>query len=179
MLHRKNTALVLVDIQEKLLRVMHEKATLLAKLQKLVKGVNVLNIPIIWAEQNPKGLGPTALELRELLPDLQPIEKRSFSCCGQQQFVRQLKKMQCEQVLVAGIEAHVCVFQTVMGLCALGYEVQVVKDGVSSRTHENMQIGLERVKEAGVVLTSVEMALFELLKAAEGEEFKQILKIVK
>ncbi|MCP4401295.1 MAG: hydrolase [bacterium] len=179
MLHRKNTALALVDIQEKLLHVMHEKATLLANLQKLIKGAKVLNIPIIWAEQNPKGLGPTALELRELLPDLQPIEKRSFSCCGQQQFVRQLKKMQCEQVLVAGIEAHVCVFQTVMDLCALGYEVQVVKDGVSSRTHENMQVGLERVKEAGVVLTSVEMALFELLKAAEGEEFKQILKIVK
>ena len=179
MLNRKNTALVLIDIQEKLFQVMHEKEALRTNLQKLVQGAKALDIPIIWAEQNPKGLGPTIPVLRDLLPDLHPIEKRSFSCCGQAEFVKQLKKIHCEQILVAGIEAHVCVFQTVMDLCGLGYEVQVVQDGVSSRTPENMQIGLERIQEAGVVLTSVEMALFELLKAAEGDEFKQILKIVK
>lgn len=179
MLNRKNTVLVLVDIQEKLFQIIHEKEALLANLQKLVKGAKVLKIPIIWAEQNPKGLGPTVPELRDLLSDLRPIEKRSFSCCGQQKFVQQLKKVQCKQVLVAGIEAHVCVFQTVMDLYALGYEAQVVKDGVSSRTPENMQVGLGRIKDAGMVLTSVEMALFELLKVAEGDEFKQILKIVK
>ena len=179
MLNQKNTALVLIDIQEKLLQVMHEKDALLENLQKLVKGAKVLKIPIIWAEQNPKGLGPTVPELQALLSDLQPIEKHSFSCCGRQTFVQQLKKAQCEQVLVAGIEAHVCVFQTAMDLRGLGYEIQVVRDCVSSRTAENMQIGLERVKDAGVVVTSVEMALFELLKIAEGDEFKQILKIVK
>jgi nicotinamidase-related amidase len=179
MLNRENTALVLIDIQEKLFQVIHAKEALLTNLQKLVKGARVLNVPILWAEQNPKGLGPTIPELRELLTELQPIEKRSFSCCGQQQFVKQLKKAQCKQVLAAGIEAHVCVFQTVMDLCGLGYEVQVVKDGVSSRCAENMQVGLDRIKGSGVVLTSVEMALFELLKVAEGDEFKQILKIVK
>lgn len=178
-LNRNNTALVLVDIQEKLFQVMHEKETLLKNLQKLVKGAKALNIPIVWAEQNPKGLGPTVAELRELLSELQPIEKRCFSCCGQQQFILQLKKTQCTQVLVAGIEAHVCVFQTAMDLCALGYGVQVVQDGVSSRMPENRQIGLERLKNSGVVLTSVEMALFELLKVAVGDEFKQILTIVK
>lgn len=179
MLHRKDTALILIDIQERLFQAMHENGALLANLLKLVKGAKVLQIPILWAEQNPRGLGPTVSDLQELLADMRPTEKRCFSCYGQQQFVQQLEQTHCKQVLVAGIEAHVCVFQTAMDLQGSGYDVQVVQDAVSSRTPENMHVGLERLKNVGVVLTSVEMALFEILKVAEGDEFKQILQIVK
>ncbi|PID58049.1 hydrolase [candidate division KSB3 bacterium] len=179
MLERKNTVLVLIDIQERLFQAMHGKEALLINLQKLVRGIRVLNSPLLWTEQNPRGLGQTLPELCELLSGVEAIEKRCFSCCGQHQFVKQLKQVQCGQVLLAGIEAHVCVFQTAADLCSLGYEVQVVKDCVSSRTAENMQAGLERMKDSGVVVTSVEMALFEMVKVAEGDEFKEILKIVK
>ncbi len=179
MLSVKDTALLLIDIQEKLIRVMHEKEQLIDNLQKLIQGIKVLDIPILWMEQNPKGLGPTISEVARLLSDTHPLEKKYFSCCGQAEFVQQLKNLQCKHILTAGIETHVCVYQTAMDLFHLGYEVQIVTDAVSSRTPDNKLIGLERLKQGGMVLTSTEMVLFELLRVAEGPEFKAILNIVK
>jgi len=179
MLAQENTVLILVDVQGKLANVMHQKEALFENLRKLIQGVQALDIPIVWAEQNPKGLGPTIPEVRELLPDNEPISKMSFSCCGERRFMRSLRALNRRQVLVAGIEAHVCVYQTVAGLVGLGYEVEVVADAVSSRTAENKQIALQKARDIGAGITSTETALFELLRAAEGETFKKILKIVK
>ncbi|MFQ5612170.1 MAG: hydrolase [Anaerolineae bacterium] len=179
MLAVENTVLLVVDVQGKLAHLMHGKDALFENLQKIIKGAQVLQVPILWAEQNPDGLGPTIPEVARHLAGAQPISKLSFSCCGSDRFVQALNALNRRQVLVAGIETHVCVYQTTLDLLELGYEVQIVTDAVSSRTAENRQIGLERMKEAGARLTSAETALFELLKVAEGTQFKQILEIVK
>ena len=179
MLKLENTVLVIVDVQEKLSRVMYEKERLFENLQKLIKGARILGIPIILTEQNPKGLGPTIIEIANLLPNIKPIPKFSFSCFGDEKFLKELKASKRKQVLIAGIEAHVCVYQTAVDLVNSGYEVQVVADGVSSRTLENKQIGLEKVRSEGIGVTSTETALFELLRVAEGEKFKELLKVVK
>jgi len=178
-LTKENTFLVVVDVQEKLARAMHEMESMIDGNVKLVKGAQILGIPILWTEQNPKGLGATVPELRDLLSSSEPVTKLSFSCCGEDSFVEQLNAIGRNQALVTGIESHVCVYQTVVDLIGRGYEVQVVADAVSSRTPENKAIGLERCKLAGASVTSAETALFELLKKAEGDQFKQMLKVVK
>ena len=172
MLEVENTALVVIDVQEKLYCVMDEKEALLENLQKLIRGIMVLNIPIIQTEQYPKGLGLT-------LPEIKPISKVAFSCCGEENSLQELKEVNRKQLIVCGIESHVCVYQTVADLLEAGYEVQVVVDAVSSRTGENKEIGLERVRAEGAKLTCTEMVLFELLKAAGGDAFKEISKIVR
>ena len=179
MLSTENTLLLLIDIQGKLAHLMHDKAMLFNNLQKLIKGVQILDVPILWVEQNPAGLGPTIPEVADLLPDVEPVSKMSFSSCRNERFVQTLKALNRKQLLIAGIETHVCVYQTAVDLVGLGYQVQVVTDAVSSRNVENKEIGLQKMRDSGVSLTSVETALFELLKVAEGEQFKGILKIVK
>ena len=179
MLDLENTALVIIDVQDKLARVMSDRNELFLNLKKLVRGMQALGVPIIVTEQYPQGLGRTVPELAQLLSDVQPIAKLSFSCCGEERFLREIKVLDHRQVLVAGIEAHVCVYQTVVDLLGAGYEVQVVGDAVSSRTVENREIGLEKMRSAGAGITSTEMALFELLKVAQGETFKEISRIVR
>ncbi|MBI1879731.1 MAG: hydrolase [Chloroflexi bacterium] len=180
MLTLNNTALVVIDVQGRLAQLMSQKERLFENLQKIIKGAQVLELSIIWNEQLPEKLGPTTPEIAQLLANTtQAIAKTSFSCCGNPPFMEALKATQRKQVLLTGIEAHVCVYQTCRDLLDLGYEVQVVADAVSSRAAENRQIGLERMKEAGATLTSTEMALFELLRVAEGPKFKEITRIVK
>jgi nicotinamidase-related amidase len=179
MLKTENAALVIVDIQGTLAHAMHGKELLFKNVQKLIKGMQVLGIPILWLEQNPQRLGPTIPEIADLLSNIQPISKMSFSGCQNDRFMEALKALNRSQVLLAGIESHICVYQTSVDLVNLGYEVQVVTDAVSSRNLENKDIGLQKIKDSGATLTSVETALFELLKVAGGEQFKDILKIVK
>ena len=179
MLTTDTSVFFLFVTQGKLAHSMYAKDNLFKNLKKLVKGMRVLDIPILWAEQNPKGLGPTVQEVAELLPDQQPIPKYSFSCYQNQEFRQALEALDRHIVLIAGIETHVCVYQTVRDLRKAKYEVQIIADAVSSRTSENKQIGLEKCKNTGALLTSVETALFELLEVAEGERFKKILDIIK
>ncbi len=179
MLSKDNTVLVVIDVQEKLMRVMHERDALVTNLEKLVQGANALGLPIIWLEQNPRGLGPTVPEVARHLDGRAPIEKLSFSCCGTQAFQGALDSLGRNQVLLCGIEAHVCVYQTARDLLDSGREVEVVADAVSSRVAENKAIALRKIESAGGKLSCVEMALFELLGAAEGDAFKAVLKIVK
>ena len=179
MLTTENSALVLVDVQGKLAQAMHNKEAFFDNIVRLVKGAQILELPILWNEQNPAGLGPTLPEIAVLLTDQNPLSKLSFSCCGNAEFVKELKALNRQNMLVAGIEAHVCVYQTAADLVDLNYDVQVVADAVASRTAENKQIGLEKSREAGAGLTSTETVLFELLKIAEGDKFKEIIKIVK
>lgn len=179
MLAVQKCVLVLIDVQEKLAAAMHQREALLENTVKLTKGAGILGIPILWTEQNPKGLGQTLPEVAELLGQTRPVTKLSFSCCGEKSFLDALNELERSQAIVAGIECHVCVYQTVADLVQMGYEVLVVADAVSSRTFENKAIGLERCKQSGASITSVETALFELLQRAEGDKFKQMLKVVK
>jgi len=174
-----DTVLVLVDVQGKLAELMHEKDLLFDNLRKLIRGAQILKIPIIWTEQVPEKMGSTIPALQELLTSEAPISKTSFSCCGEQAFLDKLEATKRKQVLIAGIETHVCVFQTAADLVRRGYHVEVVADAVSSRTLSNKLIGLEKAKAHGTFLTSVESALFELLRTAAAPEFKDILKLVK
>jgi nicotinamidase-related amidase len=179
MLNIEKTALVIIDVQEKLSRVMHEKEKLFENLQKLIKGAQILGIPIIVTEQNPNGLGATVPEIAPLLTDIKPVTKFSFSCCGEEPFLRQLEILNRKQVLLTGIETHVCVYQTAVDLIEAGYEVHTVVDCVSARTPENKNLALDKMHSEGARLTSVEIALFELLRTAASPKFKELSKIVK
>lgn len=178
-LSKNNTALVIVDVQTKLLNVMNNKEQLLVNLQTLIQGMNILEIPIILNEQYPQGLGPTVPELKALLGDTVPLAKQSFSCTKNPDFMNQLESLNRKQLLVCGIEAHVCVYQTVIGLKDLGYEVEVVADAVDSRTALNRQLALTKMGNYGIGITSTEMAIFELLEIARGDQFKAINRLVK
>jgi len=180
MLNIKDTALVVIDVQGKLAQLMDQKEALFANLERIIKGAQALGLPILWTEQVPEKLGETTPQIRELLVDsAEPISKSSFSCCGHPPFMDTFQGLQRQQVLLTGIETHICVYQTALDLLNLGYEVHLVADAVSSRTAANKQIALERIKGAGALLTSTEMALFELLRVAEGDKFRQIARLVK
>ncbi|MEW6753380.1 MAG: hydrolase [Candidatus Latescibacterota bacterium] len=179
MLSPATTGLVLVDIQGKLATFMHERDSLYRSLQILVQGARILELPIFWLEQYPQGLGPTIPEVAELLPGQRPLAKLCFSGCGLPEFLQQLHDSGRRALLVAGIEAHICVYQTVRDLLGYGYHVEVVTDAVSSRTAENRRTGLERMAAQGARLTSVEMCLFELLRQAGSPQFRQIVQLVK
>ncbi len=179
MLTIDRSVLVLIDVQGKLAQLMHGREALFDQLQRLVKGAKALPLPILWLEQYPQGLGPTLPELAQHLTELQPIAKTCFSAYGSEAFRSQLAATGRKQVLLAGIEAHVCVYQTALDLLEAGYEVQVVSDAVSSRTAANADLGRQRMRDAGAQLTSVEMALFELLRTAEAPAFREIARVVK
>jgi nicotinamidase-related amidase len=179
MLNCADTVLVIVDIQEKLVRAMPAREDLVLKARQLVQGARTLNVPVLYTEQNPKGLGPTVPEIAAVMPGVEPITKFSFGCCACEDFMRALQAAGRRNVLVAGIETHVCVYQTARELLEKGYHVEVAADACSSRTPQNKQTGLDKMRDAGAAITSVETALFELLKVAEGPLFKEILKIVK
>jgi hypothetical protein len=179
MLKVGEAVLVIVDVQGKLAESMFERDRLYGNLRILIKGCQILQTPILWLEQYPKGLGPTVPEIAELLADGSPIAKVSFSGCGQADFVERLRECGRRQVLIAGIESHVCVYQTARDLLEDGYHVEVVADAVSSRTAENRRVGLDRMAQAGAAITSVEMVLFELMERAGTPEFKEIVGLVK
>jgi nicotinamidase-related amidase len=172
--------LVVVDVQGKLAQLMHEKEVLFRNLSQMIRGARVLGIPVIWMEQNPDGLGPTVPEVAGVMPEgLRPIPKFSFSCCGEPRFVAALEAAGRRQVLLCGIEAHICVYQTARDLVTNGYEVFVVADAVSSRKSSSRDVALMQLGRSEARLTTVEMALFEMLGAAKGPEFKEIVRIVK
>jgi len=179
MLTIENSILVVIDIQNSLARVMHEKNALFENLQKIIKGATIMGIPVIVTEQAPEKLGATIPEISSLLNTIRPIPKSSFSCCKEALFMKELEDMKRTQILVAGIESHVCVYQTTVDLIHAGYEVHIVTDCTSSRTEENRVLGIERMINEGAKPTSTEMALFELLKIAEDERFREISRLVK
>ena len=132
MLTNENAVLVIVDVQGKLAQLMADKETFFSNLQRMVKGAQVFDIPILWVEQYPQKLGPTIPELASLMPRIQPIAKMSFSCAGNTQFSAALTALARKQVLVVGMEAHVCVYQTAIDLVEEGYQVEVVEDALST-----------------------------------------------
>ncbi len=179
MLSVEKTVLVLVDVQGKLAQLMHAKEVLFRNLQILVRAAQTLQIPILWCEQNPAGLGPTIPELASLLQGQQPVAKMSFSCWRNEPFRLALVATGRKQILLAGIEAHVCIYLTAADLLETGYRVEVVADAVSSRSVDNKNIGLAKITKMGGEITCAETALFELLRVAEGPNFKEIVKLLK
>ena len=179
MLESKTTILVIIDVQGKLAQIMHDREDLVKNLQILISGAKLLEIPIIWIEQLPDKLGPTIPEIQELLPDIEPIVKDVFSCARNEEFNGRLQELHGHDIILAGIESHVCVYQTAMDLLGHDYAVYVAADAVSSRTDSNKQLGLERMLLEGVVQTSVEMVLFELQGVATGDRFRKLAKLVK
>lgn len=179
MLQREKAALVVVDIQERLMAAMDKREKLYRNSIVMIEAAKVLGLPVVVTEQYPKGLGPTVQEIRGVLPSYSPIEKIAFGCCGEPRFVEHMKGLGRPQVILVGSETHVCVLQTCLGLLQEGYVVHTVRDAVCSRTKENYLTGLEIMREAGAVITSVEAALFQLLHKAGTEEFKTISRMIK
>ena len=179
MLESKTTILVIIDVQGKLAQIMHDREDLVKNLQILISGAKLLEIPIIWMEQLPDKLGPTIPEIQELLPDIEPIVKDVFSCARNEEFNGRLQELHGHDIILAGIESHVCVYQTAMDLLGQDFTVHVAADAVSSRTDSNKQLGLERMLLEGVVQTSVEMVLFELQSVATGDRFRKLAKLIK
>lgn len=178
MLNIDETVMVLVDVQGKLARLMDGFDTLAANIEILLKSAKILEIPILWCEQNPQALGGTIDSLAEILQGQKPIEKLKFSCCTDE-FMERLVVSGRRQVLLCGIESHICVCQSASELLRGDYEVFVIGDAVSSRTAENKLLALERMRDEGVKVYSTEMALFELLRTAKHEQFKEIARLVK
>ena len=179
MLNPKNTALVIIDVQGRLARIMQKADDLFKNLAMLIKGARLLEVPIIWMEQLPDKLGSTVTEVSEHLDGLQPISKGVFSCGQNEEFNATLDEINPENVVLAGIETHVCVYQSAMDLLKKNYNVEVVADATSTRLEHNKEIGLEKIRRAGGQITSVETALFELQGKATGDQFKQLIKIIK
>jgi nicotinamidase-related amidase len=173
-------ALLVIDMQEKLFPAMSGKETLETNTVKLIKGAQEFGIPVIVTEQNPVGLGPTIPSIASLLPDMEPLRKFSFSCPREKGFadvLAGLRKQNRFQILLAGIEAHICIYQTAMDL--RGHDIQVVADCISSRTPENRDTAIRRMETEGLRMTTTEMILFELLGTSTSEQFKNISAIVK
>jgi nicotinamidase-related amidase len=175
LLDRERAALIVVDVQEAFRPVVLDFERVADNVATLVRGARVLGVPVVVSEQYPKGLGRTVPELAEHLDGVEPLEKVCFSVADADGFDLDGR----DQALVCGIESHVCVSQTAHGLLDRGLEVHVARDAVSSRSQENKELGLHKMEGSGVVLTSVETALFELLGAAGTDEFKQVQELVK
>jgi nicotinamidase-related amidase len=173
----ENCVLLIIDIQEKLLAVMHDREKMLDNAVKLVKFANIIGMPVLLTEQEK--LGPTVDAIKVELPAVNAITKIEFDALERPELVDALRRLSRNTVILAGIESHICVTQTALHLLAEGYTVHVAGDAVSSRTPEDRAVALERMRQAGAVVSSVEMAIYELLRKAGTEEFREVLKLVK
>ncbi len=179
MLKPSTTLLMVIDVQGRLAEVMFDRKELYKNLGIIIEGCKVLEVPILWLEQYPQGLGPTVAEVATHLEGLTPHPKTVFPSLNDNGILHAFNAIGRKKVLLTGIETHICVYQTAIQLIDRGNEVHVVADAVSSRTKNNKQIGLDKITHAGGFITSVETALFEMLGCAEGESFKKILSLVK
>ena len=170
--------ILLIDVQGKLATLMHQHEELFARLQCLLEAANELDLPVLPVEQLPEKLGSTIECLSSYLPS-DIVSKSSFSATGSEAFMSALKASGRGQVIVAGIEAHICVYQTVKGLLSQGYEVTVLTDCIASRKLASKDLALSRMQEEGAAIANLELVLFELMKDAEHPAFRQIQKLIK
>jgi nicotinamidase-related amidase len=180
-LEAEHCALIVVDMQEKLLPPIWEKDRLVRNVQLLIRLAGILKIPALVTTQYAKGLGNTVPDIASLLPDSPPIDKLMFSCFGSDVFCSLLKRLpgQRTTVLLCGMETHICVMQTALGALREGYLVHVASDAVSSRTELNWRIGLDRMRAAGSILSSTEMMIYELLRSSGAPAFRELLPYLK
>jgi len=179
MLKRENALLLVVDIQANLFPHILRHDEMADAVVRTIRGCKVLGVPVVVTEQYPKGLGPTVKEIQAEFDPFEPIVKSTFSCCGDGGFLDAIEKTGRKEIILCGIEAHVCIYQTARDLVEAGYDVHLLVDGISSRTQENRGVAIRKMENLGVHLTTMEMALFEMLVACDVPDFKPILKVVK
>jgi len=173
-------ALIVVDVQVKLLPFIYKHERLVEKCRVLTEGFKSLGVPVILTEQYPRGLGATHESvLGALPPDAQKLEKVAFGCLGDDGITESLMKLDRKQIVVCGMETHICVMQTALQLLAAGFEVHLIRDAVSSRDPKNRDIGIDRMVRAGAVSSCVEMALFELMRDCKHPQFRAVQKLIK
>lgn len=178
MITAEDSGLIIIDVQGKLAEQIYESSVLFKNLSILIQGVKLLGLPVVWVEQLPEKLGKTHPDIAKNFSGV-PFEKSSFSALGDTHIRSEIERLNCKNWIVAGIECHVCVYQSVRDLLEMNYGVHLVNDAVSSRTLENKKLGVKTMQAAGAHLTSTEMVLFELQKKAEGDVFKQLIKLLK
>src|SRR5699024_3457338 len=179
MLNKSNTGLIIVDVQGKLASLDHESEKVIENIITLIKGAEILELPIIWLEQYPKGLGPTIDEIKDQLKGQLPIEKKTFSTNKHEPSKQALEETDYKSFLLKGIDSHVCVYQTGADLLANNYNIEIVEDAVSSRTKQNKEIGIKKLNSLGAKSTTIEMSLFELMETADYPHFKKISSLIK
>jgi nicotinamidase-related amidase len=179
LLERDRSCLLIVDVQERLAPVMSDPRRVLHNCALLMRAAQRLGIPILITEQYPKGLGPTMVDLRPYIPEEGALPKLHFSAAADEAILTKLQSFDRGQVVVAGIETHVCVLQTALDLKAKGFETMVAADACASRRIESEQMGWSRMRQCGVELLSVEMVLFEWLQQAGTPEFKELSALIK
>ena len=173
-------AIVVVDLQEAFRQPIFEFDKIVARTAVVVQAAKLLGVPVLATEQYPQKLGATVPEIKSVLPEgVAVVDKTAFSCCGAGVFMEQLERLRRKQVILCGIEAHVCMSQTAHDLLAAGYQVHVLEDCTSSRTPQNREIGLSKMRRSGALPSSSEMALFELMVDSKHEQFRTISKLVK
>jgi len=176
LLSKDDSVLVIIDMQERLLPVIAESERVVENVVKLIKFARIIGLPVVLTEQQK--LGDTLPEIRRELGNIQPITKIEFDCFGSGAFTERISQLNRKGLIIAGIEAHVCVAQTALHALS-GYAVHVVSDAVSSRSLHNWEIALQRIRQQGAIITSTEMVIYELLEKAGTDTFKQVLKLIK
>jgi nicotinamidase-related amidase len=172
--------LLVIDLQEKFVPYLKHKNRVLRSAQLLLRTAKVMKIPIIVTEHNPKGIGPTVEEIAGHLTDVEMYSKHIFGCFGDEAIKKAVtSKTGVKNILITGCETHICVMQTSLAALQLGYNVHVAADGVSSRTELDWNVGLDRIREAGAVISTAEMIAYELLKRSDTPEFKKLLPVFK
>ena len=179
-MNEKKSILAVIDIQGKLAQVMYNTGEFIDQTSRLIRGIQALEMPILWMEQLPEKLGPTIPELKDILvKTTKPLAKTPFSAWGCPDFRNALTDSRRERVILCGIETHICVYQTARDLLSRGYQVTLVADAVSSRTEANKNIGIEAIRDLGGHISSVESVLFELIATPEHSTFRTISQIIK
>jgi len=171
--------LLIVDIQGKLAELVNNSDEMISNTTKLIKCCQVLSIPVVVLEQNPSGLGPTTPLLKECIEEYAPLEKYTFSGMAESHIKEAITSLNKNNWLVAGIEAHICVYQTVRDLLKENLAVEVVSDCISSRRKSNLDLAIENMRHDGAKITSLEMAVYEIMQSSKAGEFKEVLKIIK
>lgn len=175
----ENSLVLLVDVQGRLASLMHESRAMIRQQRLLIQASQYLDVPIVWAEQVPDKLGPTVAPLAELLTDQTPCHKVSFGCCEDPGLLETIQSANRPHIILAGIETHVCVWQTAATLLADGYAVHVVEDAISSRYLSDKVVGLKRMYQAGGFASSVEMVIFGWMGNAKHPQFRAISQLIK
>ncbi len=176
---QENSICLIIDVQERLFPYVNNHEILEKNISTLISGVNVLGIPVLLTEQYSKGLGPTISSIISLIEPNNSIEKNAFSCCDEPAFITSLQNSGKKNIIIAGIESHICVLQTALDLLENGFQPVVVEDCVSSRNVNDKNIAILRMKEEGVIITTYESILFELVRISGTERFKAISKLLK
>jgi len=178
-LKKESTALLIIDLQERILPVIRNYETVLENTVKLIRGFKAMQLPIYFTEQYPKGLGPTSAKILEELSGYTGYQKMTFSCSGAENLFEEFHKKKLTQIVVCGVESHVCVQQTVLDLIANDFQVNLAADAASSRKEIDYKIALDRMRTLGAEITTTESILFELLEVCGTPVFKEVSKIVK